>query len=152
LDKQISKYNELISRLNEVDPPLTPLDKKRVDSMLLTDEFWELDRFHSRERWAMDRNVRTAIMQRQLHNRALEEIQILSHELLIYVKWASSRLDNVISTIKLIKVRSPLALRILHAGHKCANALSNITKSSFDKLKVPRNEAIQTMLQGITDC
>jgi hypothetical protein len=131
-----------------MDPPLTALDKKHIDGMLLNDEFWELDRFHSREKWATDKNVRTSIMQRQLHQRALEEIKNLSRELQIYVEWASSRLDSVITAIKIINVQSPIGLRILHVGRKCATALSNISRSRLGTLRVSKNEAIETVLQG----
>jgi len=122
IDSEIQKFNKLVEKLPPSDQKLSPLDKKNVDDMLLTDEFWGLERFQSEEKWAVNSNIRSAITKRQLHDCAVEEIRILAVEMHRLVEWCSYRLDAVKRSLIVVDVTSAIGIQLLEITIKtCMN-------------------------------
>jgi hypothetical protein len=126
IDAEIKKYNSLLEKLPPSHPPLAPLDKKAVNEMLLTDGFWELERFQSTEKWAVNPEVRNAINKRQLRDRAIEEVRILAAELHRLVEYCSSRLDAVMHALRVVQANSTVGMRLLEIGINTCNILYNL--------------------------
>ena len=146
IDNEIEKYNKLIQKLGPSNS-LSPLDNKKVHEMLLTDDFWDLDHFHSREKWAVDPNVRKAINKRQLFFRAIEEIHLLTVELQRYVNWCSNRIRAVKHSLQVIPVGSPIGRRLLETGCKTGRALQNLRDSDLGSIRVSiNNDSIRRSL------
>ena len=126
---------------------MSPLDNKKIHEILLTDEFWDLDHFHSKEKWAVDPNVRKAINKRQLFFRAIEEIHLLTVELQRYVNWCSNRIRAVKHSLQVIPVGSPIGRRLLETGCKTGRALQNLRDSDLGSIRVSiNNDSIRRSL------
>jgi hypothetical protein len=90
-------------------------------------EFWELDRsFMCRERWSLEKDVRTAINAMYHNLRALEEIFILGSETERYYNWLASRLDGCERLLSVLNVNTAIGNEVLHIGLKTANAMERL--------------------------
>ena len=117
--KEIQK--EMVLKPSKLDP------KAKLNDLGFTDEFWELDtRFKSQEKWAVNPEVRKAIVARQHYSRAIEEIFILGGEVDRYYKWLVSRLDGCEPLLAVVDVNSAIGYEFLKTGLKTADALQRL--------------------------
>ena len=149
----VAKYNELLPSVPQFPncPPLTPLDPKNLNTMILTDAFWELEYFQSQEPWAVTPAIRDGISAQQNYHRALEEIQILASEVTRYVNYNITRLDQVQQLLPNVTFGSAIHLHIQHLGVKSAFALQSL--KCLDRLSVNPTgfEDIEKSIKGIID-
>jgi hypothetical protein len=139
----------LIKKLPDIHRP-NELNKKLINELLVTDAFWELELFQSKEKWAVDPLVRKAIMAMYLNLRAMEEIEILASEVQCYMTWLIARLDAVEFGLSMIQLDSLVGQNILQIGLKTADALR--TLRGLETVKLTSDEKFQKVnheLKGI---
>ena len=159
----MEQYNELIDKLpSHVQKP-KKLEKKPITELCLGDDFWELERFTSKEQWATDSQIRNGIMGMHSYSRAIEEITILNSEVSSYYTWLSTRMNGIERILHVVKRFSPIGTKVLELGIQSAGALKQLdrlTEISLDSDKFPEvlnnlsrifiSRILLTLIQEIT--
>ena len=150
----IKQYNELLLKVEPFPdcPPLSPLDKKSLSSLLLTDTFLELELFQSNEPWAVNPAIRRGIAALQEYHRAAEEILILGSEVTRYVNGFISRLDEVEQVMSVVESGCAIHSHLLHLGAKSVRALKSL--QSLDRLTLNSasfKSVMEVSVKGNTD-
>jgi hypothetical protein len=103
------------------------------------DKFWELERMHVREPWAINKSLRDAIAIHLQLLRAKEEIVILEQAIRRYLHYNTTRLAQIRSVIYNYPEGSLLHNELKVEAEKSTSAIINLQKH-FNKLWQPQNE------------
>jgi len=128
LKANVDKYNELAKDLTSQGYRIPPLPLDSVSEILASDAFWELERMHTRESWALNPRIRTGIDVILRVKRAREEINLLQEAFGRFVHYHTSRLGLISSNISNYQEGTLLRIQLQKEAGKSIASIVNLQK------------------------
>jgi hypothetical protein len=143
LKKNVEKYNKLAQTLSSQGYRISPLPLETVANILADDSFWELERMHSREPWAINPNIRKGIDMYLQLTRAREAIKLHEERFDRYLHYHSSRIINIRSEIAKFPEGSLLYMQLKLEAEKSSTSIIGL-KKHFRTLWEPQRQKPKT--------
>jgi hypothetical protein len=143
LKANVEKYNKLAKELCSQGYQISPLPAETVGNILADDSFWELERMHSREPWAINQNIRTGIDMYLQLTRAREAIEFHKERFDRYLNYHSSRIIHIRSEIAKFPEGSLLHMQLKLEVEKSNTSIIGLRKH-FHTLWEPQRQKPKT--------